>query len=272
MRPLLIFAHREEAEILIQYFGAKVTQAPHYYRCYSSEKADLLITGTGVFNMMASIIHHLSTHKENHFILNIGLAGSHNRPLYSWYAISSVHYPPFKTHYTDPIFSTLDYASLKTVNRPASSEEMKVAPDFLFDMEGYSFVQSAKRFFENHRIHLIKFVSDHDGKMDSIKSALQQYNTSVPHIIESALKAIQKADTRSASSVAAKSYFEKINEFGQNQRLSFSQIQLLTEQCIYHINSGNKNIVDQLLNQDFLSVMDRDQRFTQILNHLNRNE
>lgn len=272
MKPLLVFAHRKEAEILLQYYGAKSTHAPHFYRYYSSEEADLLITGIGVFNMMASILYHLSTHPLNYIVINIGLAGSHGRPMYSWYAISSVHYPPFKTQYTDAILSSLEYAPLRTVDKPASFQDMKAKPDFLFDMEGYAFVQSAKRFFENHRIHLLKFVSDRDGRMDSMRNALEIYNATVWHTLKNALPAIVKAETHYASPLSLKSYAEKIHEFGQNQRLSFSQIQLLTEQCIYHINGGNKNIVDHLLDQDFLFVKDRDQRFTLILTHLNRNE
>lgn len=272
MKPLLVFAHWEEAKTLIQHCGAKKIHSPHFYRHYSSEREDLLITGMGIFSIMASTVHYLTNHKENHLILNIGLAGSYRRPLYSWNAISSVHFSHLKTYYTDAVLPSLVYAPLQTVVKPASEEEMKRMPDFLFDMEGYGFLESARRFVEKHRIHLIKFVSDRNGRMDSIKNALETYNKTILETLESILSYIKCSDSLFANYSIIEDVSKKIAEYGQNQRLSHSQIQLLTEKCIYSINCGNKMLVDQMFDKDFLSFKNRDERFTEILKHLNRDE
>ncbi|GCD78289.1 hypothetical protein JCM31826_17710 [Thermaurantimonas aggregans] len=272
MKTLLVFAHWEEAKSVVQNFDAKLSSSPSFFRKYSNDQIDILVTGMGILNMQAAVVHYFSTESTADCALNVGLAGSALKTLHSWFAASSIHCDPFKTHYPDPIFSKLPYATLHTVHQPATESEMKNQPDSLFDMEGYGFVSGAKRFLQNHQFHLLKFVSDHDGKSESIKKSLNAYNDSVIKAIETALAEIHHAISLTGDRRLYHDLETAIKNFSNKQKLSFTQTQQLLEHCVYLVNVEQKLRVDSVLADSYLNIPDRDRRFKEICKRLYADE
>lgn len=272
MKPLLVFAHMEEAQAIIRHYNAKSHQSPSFYHYFSSEEVDIIISGMGVFNSTIATVHTLSRRTDISCVLNIGLAGSVGKPLHTWFAVSSVHYRSCRTHYTDAIFSKVTYSPLMTVDRPATRNEMCQRPDFLYDMEGYGFFESSRKFLENHRIHLLKFVSDNDGKPDSIRNALDLYNQTILKVTLNALSELQIIISQSHHPGHQNFVLSAVKEFGEKQRLSFSQIQLLIEQSIFLLNSGKSESINRMLITDFMHIRDRDRRYKEIIAMLFQDE
>lgn len=272
MKTLLLFAHWEEARHVIRHFDAHSTESPTFYKRFSCASCDILVTGMGVFNMQAAVVHYFSDKADIDCVINVGLAGSAAKSLHTWYVVSSVHCNPFKPFYTDPVFSKLPYAPLHTVHRPANDTEMKNQPDSLFDMEGYGFISGARRFLQNHQIHLLKFVSDHDGKPESVKNSLKAYNESVVNAIETTISEIQRTLQTAAHHHSYIDLENAVKDFSNRQRLSFTQTRQLLEHCMYLVNKDQKEKVDSVLAENYLVIPDRDRRFKEICTRLGTDE
>ncbi|MFN4299030.1 MAG: hypothetical protein ACK4EX_04755 [Thermaurantimonas sp.] len=272
MKTLLVFAHWEEARHVVRYFDARSINCPAFYKRFSCDSYDIIVTGIGILNMQAAVIHYFSTESKADCALNVGFAGSASKTLHSWYAASSVHCTPFKAHYLDPVFSKSPYAPLHTVHQPATESQMKNKPDSLFDMEGYGFVTGAKRFLQIHQIHLLKFVSDRDGKLESVKNSLKDYNESVINTIETALAEINHIIHLAGDLRLYYDLETSVKDFSNKQRLSFTQTQQLLEYCMYLVNAKQKHRVNSVLAESYLNIPDRDKRFEEICTRLYANE
>lgn len=269
---LLVFATIQEAKPFIEITDAKSNRKRPFIHTATDENTSILITGIGVFNASIRLTEYLSTQPLPSLVVNIGMAGSFGLIQDQWYKASAISYYDSKTHYTDIICREEKYAHLHTVNTPADKVKMAENPNWMYDMEAYGLFASARYFLNHHQFQIFKYISDRDGSLVSIKNSLSGYTDSCPMVWSKVKLLFQKIISFKNDESTIQSFRDKFEVFCTKNRLSFSQKNLLMERLTYLKNLGFKEVVDTLLQKSYLEFTDRDRRFAEIINELNKYE
>jgi spore photoproduct lyase len=162
----IITALNCEAKPLIDFFKLDYINEERMYPLYKNENISLIITGTGGINTSIANTYFLTKYNNTDFILNIGICGSlkNDIPIGKPFFINKIGSPYFnKVFYPDIIINhDLSENSICTHNKVInSSTSITNTSCSLVDMEAYYYFASSVKFLPQHKISLIKIVSDY---------------------------------------------------------------------------------------------------------------
>lgn len=169
----IITAMGIEAKPLIDFFKLKKDNTIKKFQVFKNENIILIISGVGLVKSSIATTYILSLFSPSNkdIIVNLGLCGAKNKELSINEMVicnSIKNSITNKSFYPDMLFiHPFKEVSLETFGNPIFSD-IKIKSDIV-DMEGASFFESASIFFENHKIFVLKIVSDFLHKVNEIK-------------------------------------------------------------------------------------------------------
>lgn len=236
LKKILVFALQAEAEPFLKLHKFTCIYQKKKIQYYISKDFNCLITGIGMLNMSTTIGWLSAYEKEQVILYNIGCAAGINEKINEWYKISCVHFDT-NQFYIDILSKTsFNFSALKSNYHPALKNNIDA--DFLYDMEGFAFVNSASNFMPNGHFQLYKWVSD-SGDLQFYKNTnwKKKYAEKITNIIdEIENETIVLSEIYKKTFLEIDSYITQINE---SISLTFSQQVKLKNALSYAINNGS---------------------------------
>lgn len=146
----------EGQAIIEKYKLSLVSTKP--YRIYANQEHLVVIGGVGdlcISECMAYLFANFSIARA----FNIGIAGSGN-----------VNDPIGSFFVTNRTLDQIPKKDLRTLNAPNMTQE---SSDFLYDMEGNSFLNLLQNYLTSENIFVFKVVSDHNNQMKLSKDEIK---------------------------------------------------------------------------------------------------
>lgn len=140
---------------------------------YQNDNFRITITGLGAYNMSSSISYIIGKFgvKKNDFIVNFGFAGAKDKNLINKiFRINKINdFFYNKNLYMDITYNfNLEEMPLISSYKPLSNSDM--CAENLYDMEGASFFNISRKFFQRQNILIFKMVSDNGYENFNLKS------------------------------------------------------------------------------------------------------
>lgn len=261
-----------EAKPIIEYYDLKRDIGDRYYQIFKNDGIILIITGVGKIACAAATSHMLSKYlpDDNDIIINIGICGAKNDvEIGTAYLINKIKdHGTGKDYYTDILIEhKLNESSIETFDKPV--ENVNNLSEALCDMESSGFYLSSAKYIEQHRIFLIKIVSDRIG-VDTVDKNLA-INIVANNInnIDMFIKTVQKSFKRELG-IFQRDELDLINKISGNLKLTKSQREILYKECLhYKVRTGkdilflNNKVVNTVNNKN-----ERAKYFEEILTYL----
>lgn len=155
-----------EAKPIIDYYNLKKDVDERYYQVFKSDNMRLIITGVGKINCAAATSHLLAKTPpdDGDIVVNIGICGAKDGfQMGTPYLINKIKDASTGRDYYPDILLKHDFkeCSIETFDKPLFNQDL--LEEDLCDMESSGFYVSASKYVEEHRIFLIKVVSDRVG-------------------------------------------------------------------------------------------------------------
>ncbi|NBO24061.1 MAG: hypothetical protein EBU93_02330 [Chlamydiae bacterium] len=162
INPVVLFIALDcEARIFIDLFRLKKEAQFGLFKIFSSDQIKLVITGIGKENSLIAmgLFKGLYPHFQGP-IINFGIAGHQNFPIGNLFQIHHlINSTENKSFFLNPKSHPLfPFFPLKTLESPQDQYEKQ----FLFDMEGFWFVQAGLNFYTIEQLHVLKIISDNE--------------------------------------------------------------------------------------------------------------
>ncbi len=157
-----------EALPFIEKLGLKKEDSNYGFNIYSSEKAVLSVSGTGVLNAAVSTTYLLSEKmvSDADIAVNAGICGTLNESIPTgkgFLCNKIINHSTGKEYFSDLLFpSKFKETSIESFDYPVSVSQENIKAT-LVDMEAAGFMESSLRFLSRDNVFCIKFVSDHLG-------------------------------------------------------------------------------------------------------------
>lgn len=187
-----------EAQPLIEYFKLKQIFQLKNIKIYNKENIYLIISGTGLINTANSISFFFNKYnqlKNNFLCINVGIAASMKLPLNNWFYADTIKMFKHRFVFYPSIVYPFESSKLITVTEIADNTLTNKYPNYMFDMEGYSFAKSVQFYHQNHFIHSFKYISDSGSKFLDTKNLQNNYINDfniVLEMIETLIKYLKK--------------------------------------------------------------------------------
>ena len=261
-----------EAKPLIEYFDLKKDVENRYFQVFRNEEITLVVTGVGKINSSIAVSHVATKYlcDSESFIINLGVCGSKDidEKIGNIYLINKIVDNETQKNYIPDILVNYPFeeSDIETFNYIVKDKGLMTAR--LCDMETSGFYQAASKFFETHRIYILKIVSDSTDFEGVSKDKIYE-------LIKNKLKEIEefiKILKNSFKTGEIFSFYEKeiINFLSQKLKLTASQRQIFYKACLHYKIRKNEGI-DFLKNFYDLQVNNKEERkkaFEKILSHL----
>ncbi|MEG6567092.1 nucleoside phosphorylase [Thermoanaerobacterium saccharolyticum] len=155
-----------EAKPIIDYYNLKKDVDERFYQIFKSDNMRLIITGVGKVNCAAATSHLLAKIPpgDGDIVVNIGVCGAKDGfQIGTPYLINKIKDASTgKDYYTDVLLKhDFKECSIETFDKPLFNQDF--LEEDMCDMESSGFYISASKYVEQHRIFLIKVVSDRVG-------------------------------------------------------------------------------------------------------------
>ncbi|MBE0068663.1 nucleoside phosphorylase [Thermoanaerobacterium thermosaccharolyticum] len=155
-----------EAKPIIDYYNLKKDVDERFYQIFKSDNMRLIITGVGKVNCAAATSHLLAKIPpgDGDIVVNIGVCGAKDGFVVGTpYLINKIKDASTgRDYYTDVLLKhDFKECSIETFDKPLFNQDF--LEEDLCDMESSGFYVSASKYVEQHRIFLIKVVSDRVG-------------------------------------------------------------------------------------------------------------
>ncbi|MFN4234640.1 MAG: hypothetical protein ACK4IK_07525 [Bacteroidia bacterium] len=176
-----------EAQPLIEYYKLKQVFQLKNIKIYNKENTFLIISGTGLINTANSIsifFNLFNQQKKNFLCINIGIAASKELQLNNWFYADTIKMFKQRFVFYPSIVYPFESSKLITVTEIADSCLTNKYPEYMFDMEGYSFSKSVQFYQQNHFIHSFKYISDSGYKFLDAKNLQINYNNDFRKVLE----------------------------------------------------------------------------------------
>ncbi|HHW56346.1 MAG TPA: 5'-methylthioadenosine/S-adenosylhomocysteine nucleosidase [Clostridia bacterium] len=261
-----------EAKPLIECFGLKKDVENQYFQVFKNEEITLVVTGVGKINSSIAVSHAATRYlwDPQSFIINIGVCGSKgmNEKLGNIYLINKIIDNETRKSYIPDILidHPFEESDIETFNYIVKDKETMMAR--LCDMEASGFYQAASKFFESHRIYVLKIVSD---KVDLENASKDKIYELIKNKIEEIgeFLAILKANFKTED-VFSPHEKEIIDILSEKLKLTASQRQIFYKACLhYKIREGkNINFLEKFFFIKINNKKEREKAFEKILTHL----
>ncbi len=261
-----------EAKPLIEYFGLKKDVENRYFQVFKNEEITLVVTGVGKVNSSIAVSHAATRYlcDPQSFIINLGVCGSKDidEKIGNIYLISKIIDNETHKNYIPDILidHPFDESDIETFNYVVKDKGLMTAR--LCDMEASGFYQAASKFFETHRIYILKIVSDSTDFEGVSKDKIYKLIKNKVKELDEFIKILKNSFKTSEIF----SFYEReiINFLSQKLKLTVSQRQIFHKACLHYKIRKGKNI-DFL--KDFYDVQvnnkeERKRAFEKILSHL----
>ncbi|CAM0497211.1 nucleoside phosphorylase [Thermoanaerobacter kivui] len=261
-----------EAKPIIEYYDLKKDVENRYFQVFKNEEITLIVTGIGKINSSIAVSHAATKYScdFDDYIINIGICGSKdsNDKLGSIYLINKIIDNETKKNYIPDVLINhfFEESDIETFNYVVNDATLMSAK--LCDMEASGFYQAASKYFETHRIYLLKIVSDNVSLSAVSKETV--YNL-IKNTIEEISKFIEIVKTSFKKTEIFSPQEKDIIDFlSQTLKLTASQRQIFYKACLHYKVRKGENIT---FLKDFydISVNNKEERkraFAQILAHL----
>jgi len=264
-----------EAKPIIDYYNLKKDVDERFYQIFKSDNMRLIITGVGKVNCAAATSYLLAKTPPNDgdIVVNIGICGAKDG-----FQIGTPHLinkikdaSTGKDYYTDVLLKhDFKECSIETFDKPILSPEL--LEEDLCDMESSGFYISASKYIEQHRIFLIKVVSDRVG-IDTV---------SKEDVLEFIQGNIEKIDAfiKKAENFAKvdDSFFKKeevmlIEKICSLLKLTKSLREILYKSCLHYKVRTGKDILflENIELSDVNNKRERKKLFDLIISYLEKN-
>ncbi|MDX1957720.1 MAG: hypothetical protein SFU98_04055 [Leptospiraceae bacterium] len=241
----IVTALAVEAIPIIKNFQLKKDISYTKFDMFKNDEVRLIISGTGKIKSAMAVMYLLGKEspRPEDRIVNYGIAGSGvetHKIGESFLMIKVEDHITGKKFYPETTFKhAFKEQSVITYDRPVKRKEAVKPPQCLVDMEASGFYDAASLYFQTHKIHIIKSVSDY-LRGDKLSSAFVQSITekAVP-LLRNFLISSSKTITPDANVMNPKDYnlFENLSS---ELKLSTTQrYQVLDLIKGYKIRSGN---------------------------------
>ena len=167
LRPIkFLIALESEALPIVKFFNLKPCKNVNMpYKIYANyiEKIYLLVSGMGYKKARLGVdeLNHFIEKDKNCLWVNLGLAGHKIYDIGNIYEIKKVMYTKNKQSlFTNTFAHYFKSQTLLTVER----EEKKYKQKFLYDMEGYGFLEALDKIAKRDNTFIFKIVSDNKRK------------------------------------------------------------------------------------------------------------
>lgn len=229
-----------EAKPIIQYYGLKKDVDDRFYQIFKNDFITLIVTGVGKINCAAATSHIMSKYSlhDDDIAINIGICGAkEDVKIGTPYIINKIKDSSTgKDYYTDMLMEHEFYEnSIETFDKPLKdADQMEEA---LCDMESSGFYLSSSKYLEQHRIFLIKVVSDRVG-VDTVDKNL------ISNLIYESMDKIDKFIKKAKDFIKKEEIFEKdeedlIDKISESLMLTKSQKEILYKSCLhYKVRTG----------------------------------
>ncbi|XDD50393.1 phosphorylase [Leptospira sp. WS92.C1] len=172
----IVVALLPEAKPLITTLDLKILRDQTSFPIYQNEKYSLVVSGIGkVCSAIATtflLTQYKNEDRNGSWIFNFGICGAPKEisQIGESFLIHKItDRGTGKSGYPDILFkSSLRESSLLTVDQPVFENESVELPNTLVDMEASGFFQASRKFFTSDKIRIVKTVSDHFTKFESI--------------------------------------------------------------------------------------------------------
>ncbi len=224
----IITAIAGEAIPLINTFKLKKDITYTKFDLFKNDEIKLIVTGIGKIKSSIATTYMLvkDNPRPGDHIFNIGICGSSNEN----YKVGQVFLinkitdaSNGKSFYPETVFKhNLSEEHLITFDKPVKKSKVTNLPPCLVDMEASGYYEASSLYFQSHRIHLIKILSDY-LKGEKLTSAFVQslVEKNIP-TIENILHATQKTLIPD-SNVLTDSDYKLFDQISSDLKLSTTQ-------------------------------------------------
>lgn len=240
-----------EAQPLIEYYKLKQIFQLKNIKIYNKENIYLIISGTGLINTANSIsifFNKYNQQKNNFLCINVGIAASMKLPLNNWFYADTIKMFKHRFVFYPSIVYPFESSILITVTEIADNNLTNKYPNYMFDMEGYSFAKSVQFYQQNHFIHSFKYISDSGSKFLDTKNLQNNYINDfkiVIEMIETLIKYLKKHFIDENKFEINSLISEKINQLNIT---SYQKNQLLTATKYFLNYQSLDKVLDKLDN------------------------
>lgn len=261
-----------EAKPIIEYYNLKKDVEDRYYQIFKNDNITLIITGVGKVACAIATSHMLSRYPlhDDDIVINIGICGARDDvEIGTAYLINKIKDSVTgKDYYTDILLEhEFHENSIETFDKPLKNVDDLEEP--LCDMESSGFYLSSSKYVEQHRIFLIKVVSDRVGVDTVDKNLVSSLICKNMNKIDKFIKKVQNS-FKIEKEIFKKDELDLINKISDNLKLTKSQKEILYKSCLhYKVRTGKdilflgNNVVDTVNNKK-----ERSKYFEQILAYL----
>ena len=177
----LITAFLQEAKPVIELLNLQKVEVPSPFKLYKGEIHNLVISGPGEENTTQAVSF-LHGHLPSLFTpwLNIGLAGHGSENIgNALQVVKCIDENSGRSTFPPQLYTSIfPKTILKTVQHPSN----EYLSGHAYDMEGFSFFQTATRFSTNELVQSVKIISDNPGKPFSEFSKSETESLISPHL------------------------------------------------------------------------------------------
>lgn len=240
----IITAIAGEAIPLIHAFKLKKDITYTKFDLFKNDEIKLIVTGIGKVKSAIATTYLLvkDNPRSGDHIFNIGVCGSSNEN----YKIGQIFLinkitdaSSGKNFYPEAVFKhNLPEDHLITFDKPVKKSTMTNLPSCLVDMEASGYYEASSLYFQSHRIHILKIVSDY-LKGEKLTSAFVQslMEKSIP-TIENILQSTHKTPIPD-SNVLTDSDYKLFDQISTELKLSTTQrFQVLDLLKSYKVRKG----------------------------------
>lgn len=265
-----------EAKPIIDYYNLKKDVDERYYQVFKSDNMRLIITGVGKINCAAATSHLLAKipPDDGDIMVNIGICGAKDGfQIGAPYLINKIKDASTGKDYYPDILLKHDFkeCSIETFDKPLSSPEL--LEEDLCDMESSGFYASASKYVEQHRIFLIKVVSDRVGidtvSKDDVLKLIQNNVEKIDAFIKNA-EDFAKVD----SGFFKREELELMEKIFSYLKLTKSLREILYKSCLhYKVRTGNDILfLENIGLSDVNNKRERKKLFDLIISSLEKND
>ncbi|WP_434642445.1 nucleoside phosphorylase [Thermoanaerobacterium thermosaccharolyticum] len=234
-----------EAKPIIEYYDLRKDLDDRFYQIFKSDNMTLIITGVGKIACAVATSHILSRNLlfDEDIVINMGICGAKNDvQIGTAYIINKIKDASTgKDYYTDVLLKHEFYEnSIETFDKPI--EDASELEEALCDMESSGFYLSATKYVEQHRIFLIKVVSDRIGVdiVDkNVVSCLIEKNLDKIDVFIKRAQDFMKNDNE----IFKRDELDLIDEISCNLKLTKSLREMLYKACLHYKVRTGKDIL-----------------------------
>lgn len=261
-----------EAKPLIEYFDLKKDIENRYFQVFKNEEITLVVTGIGKINSSIAVSHVATKYLWDlqSFIINLGICGSKNvdEKIGNIYLVNKIIDNETRKNYIPDILlnHTFKESDIETFNHIVKDKDLMTAR--LCDMEASGFYQAASKFFETHRIYILKIVSDMADFDDVPKEKIYELIKNNLDEIDRFIKTLK--NNFKTIQIFSDREKEIIDFISQQLKLTASQKQIFYKTCLHYKVRENESIdfLKKFYNIQVKNKEERKKNFEEILSYL----